>query len=192
MAGFLTNDVPNIPVFDGGETFPIDTNQAAGENPESGSMNLAQLAVALAILGNRLSVLGINGQRFVAGINIGFDALLTGIEVLVGSTGGTDKWIVELHDSAGVLVATSALAGVTAGTALTPQQIPFTAPYAAKAGKYFIALQSNGNTAYFQAINSPTWPFNTASIAGTFGVSANITPPTTYTADIGPSAAVYQ
>ena len=52
----------------------------------------------------------------------------------VGGTGGTDKWIAELHDSAGNLLATSATAGVTAGTAGQWMQLPFTAAYSAPPG----------------------------------------------------------
>ena len=127
--------------------------------------------------------------------------LTTGININVGSTGGTDTWYAALYNSAGVLVAQCATAGVTAGTALTTQQIPWYGssgtgvsgtPVTIPSGTYLLALQSSGTTAKFLAINSPIWPLFTGSQTGTPGTLAAITSPaTTYTADVGPMASLY-
>ena len=117
---------------------------------------------------------------------------MTGLGVKVGATGGTDDWNVGLYSSAGALLATSILTGTVAGTAATWQQIPFTATYTlTQGGVYFLALQSNGTTATFEALNAPTSPTFTGSKTGGFGTWTSITPPTTYTADVGPKMLPY-
>lgn len=118
---------------------------------------------------------------------------LTGVSVLVGGTGGTDSWIVALYNNAGALVANSALAGTTAGTANNMQNIAFTATYAAVGpAYYFIGLQSNGTTAKFQSYTTPGSIFITGSHTGSFDTLINpITPGTTYTNNVGPVSAVY-
>ena len=118
---------------------------------------------------------------------------LTGVSVLVGSIGGTDKWIVALYDYQGNKLANSALAGTTAGTAANLQSIPFTATYAATGpGYYFIALQSNGTTAKFRSYTTPGAAFIDGSTTGTFGTLPNpLTVGTTYTNNVGPVCGVY-
>lgn len=191
MAGILTDGVPNYGVFSGSETLPIDTHRATGKNPQSAAPDIQQLATFMDYLTNKSDITTVAGTRYYSSIVLGNPDQLTGIAVLVGGTGGTDKFIVELHDASGVMVATSALAGVTAGTAGTYQQIPFTAAYDAAAGTYYLAVQSNGTTAKVSAYNAPTMPITTGSAAGTFGTSAAITAPTTYTAAVGPVAVLY-
>ena len=191
MAGILTDGVPNYAMFSGSETLPIDTHRAIGMNPQSAAPSIQQLATFMDFLTNKADITTVAGTRYYSSLILGNADQLTGIAVLVGGTGGTDKFIVELHDSTGVLVATSALAGVTAGTAGTYQQIPFTAAYSAAAGTYYLAVQSNGTTAKVSAYNAPSMPITTGSAAGTFGTSAAITAPTTYTAGVGPVAVIY-
>jgi hypothetical protein len=191
MSGWLTNGVPNLPFLTGAEQFSVDTENSGGAVPQTGSVTIAQLVAAVAYFGNTLSKTPVDGTRYYVGVTIGFDTTLTGISALIGATGGTDKFIFELHDSAGTLVATTATAGVTVGTALTWQQIPFTAEYSAVAGDYFIAVQLNGTTARLATYNSPTSPLVTGSAAGTFGTGAAIAPPTTYTAGVGPVTVLY-
>jgi len=61
-------------------------------------------------------------------------------------------------------------------------------------GRYFIAVQCNGTTATTRrqaAANGGNTM--TQSATGTFGtVPASFTPPTTFTADVGPIARLYQ
>lgn len=191
MPGWTTNGVPAVSTLTGIEQFTVDTELTGGATPQTGMVSLIALAAAMNYLANNASTTPVNGTRFYVGVTLGFDKLLTGIQALIGATGGTDKFIYELHNAAGVLVATTALAGVTVGTANTWQQIPFTAPYQAVAGNYFIVVQLNGTTARLATYNAPVLPLLTGSVAGTFGTGASITPPTTYTAAVGPVAMLY-
>lgn len=193
MAGWLTDGVPSLNSFTGAELSSFDSTYANGSNPQTGSMSTAQAAILYNMLSNSLDKTMVDGSRYYTSINIGFPQLLTGIIAKVGSTGGTDKWIFELHSPAGVLLATTALAGTTAGTANTYQQIAFTATYnLLTPGTYFIAVQSNGNTAKLATLNAPSLTgVYTGSATGVFGTGASITPPTTYTANLGPLATVY-
>jgi hypothetical protein len=203
MSGFIDNGLPNIATFTGAERSNLDTQIPQGGAPQSAYISLQRLAATLLFLGANADVVGIANQRFTTGIAIGVTGaealgapspsqLITGIEVFVGTTGGTDLWIVELHDSTGKLVANSALAGTTAGTANTWQQIPFVTPYLAAPGQYFMTLIMNGTTAKFRAYISPGLTLLTQSASGgTFGTNASITPPTTYTASVGPVMLLY-
>lgn len=191
MSGWLTPGFPQLSVFTGNEQINLDTQLSQGAAPQSAQTNLIQLATALKWLSASADKTTVAGTRYFVGVDIGSDTLLTGIEVLVGGTGGTDLWIFELHDSTGALVATTATAGTTAGTANTFQRIAFTAPYEATAGQYFIVVQSNGTTAKPAVYSSAGLSLLTGSSAGVFGTGAAITPPTTYTASMGPVAQVY-
>lgn len=191
MAGWLTGGVPLLSKLTGSEQASFDTGTPEGVSPQTGAVSLAQLAATAKWLVKEASKTTVAGTRYYVDVSLGFDVQLMGINVLVGGTGGTDKWIVELHDSGGLLVATSDTTGTTAGTANTFQQIAFTAPYDAVAGDYYIAVQSNGTTATLGVYSSPGLPLVTGSAAGTFGTGASITPPTTYSANTGPIALVY-
>ncbi len=211
MAGWLTNGFQNLATVFGGEKLPLDTTLPGGQNPQSAKVSFLTLATAFLYLTNNASKTTVAGTRYYSSFDVnapnppaadgGADQLapvatITGIQVLNGATGGTDKFIVELHDINGVLVATSALAGVTSGTAGTWQQIPFTSTVALTPGTYFLVLQSNGTTATPAVYNFPapvaaTTPLVTGTVAGTFGTSANFTPATTYTVDVGPVALPY-
>lgn len=122
--------------------------------------------------------------------------VLTGIGVLNGATVGTDKAFVCLFDSAGNLVANSA---VTTGGALTAganafQQYAFTATYTIKKpGRYWLGYQQNGTTATMRTIAAATWvDVLTGTVAGvTATAPTSITPPTTFTADKGVIGYVY-
>jgi len=146
-----------------------------------------------------LSSLGTNktmvaGTTWVADIFIPLASVtLTGIGVLNGATVGTDKGIVSLYDSTGALLANSALAGATTSGANTFQQYAFTATYSTiKPGRFFVAYQSNGTTDTVRTIATATWiDVLTQSNAGTFATLPALTPPTTFTADLGPVAYAY-
>lgn len=191
MPGWLTDGVPNYGLFSGSEKLSIDTQRANGSNPQTAAPSLQQMAAYIAFLNSKLDKTMVAGSRYYSSIELGNADTITGIAALVGSVGGTDKWIFELHDSAGNLVATTATGGTTTGTANTYQAIDFTAPYAADAGVYFIAVQSNGTTAKLATYDAPTSPVLTGSATGTFGTGAAITPPASYTANLGPVAVLY-
>lgn len=191
MSGLITNGLPQLAQPSGAETAYVDTNTAAGAAPQDAMSSLAELAIMLRQFGASADKTTVAGSRYYRNVAIGSQKTLTGISVLVGGTGGTDSWIAELHDSTGALVATSATAGTTAGTANTWQQLAFTAPITVAPGTYYVAVQSNGTTAKFAVLDSPVSPFVTGSATGTFGTGAAITPPTTYTVNLGPMALPY-
>jgi hypothetical protein len=211
MPGWLTNGIQNAAAFYGGEVFPADTRLSGGQQPQSEKIGILPLAAAINYFNTTSSKTMVAGTRYYSWFDVlapnpsAADggaveaapvALITGVMVKVGGTGGTDNWIVELHDVNGVLVATSALAGTLAGTANTWQQIPFTSTVSLVPGVYFLTVQSNGNTATFAAYNFPapafaTTPLVTGSVTGVFGTSANFTPATTYTVNLGPMALLY-
>lgn len=136
-----------------------------------------------------------NGSVWACQVHVLNNATLTGVEYLIGSVGGTDKVIAYLFDSAGVVVANSALAGATVGTAAQLQQVAFTATYAAKGpSTYIIGLQFNGTTAKFRSIPAFVGQevLRIKQTGGTFGTSAALSPvATALTADVGPICAVY-
>lgn len=193
MSGWITNGVPNITTTTGLEQSSFDTLAVGGANPLTGSINLQQLSLLLAYYSTRLDKTMVASTRYTSTVSVGAPATVTGVAVEVGTTGGTDSWIVELHSPTGVVLATSTLSGTTAGTASTFQQIAFTAPYTVTVpGVYSVCLISNGTTAKFASLNVPaTSGVLTASSSGTFGTSASITPPTTYTANLGPKVVLY-
>jgi hypothetical protein len=192
MAGLYTPGVQTDNLITGSEHIVVDTFLPSGQAPQTAKLSLQRLAMAMIYLNNNLSTTAVSGTRYYVDTSIGTDGtVVTGIRALIGATGGTDKFIFELHDSAGNLVATTATAGVTVGTAGTWQAIPFTAPVTVNAGVYFIVVQLNGTTARFATYNAPVTPLLTGSATGTFGTGAAITPPTTYTAGVGPVAMLY-
>lgn len=172
----------NAPIFDGGYA-PATVSPVIWTT--GGSVVLATAGTDVACA---------NGTRFWSEIMIPYNTTITGIAYLVGSVGGTDSVVVQLCNSAGVEVATSRPVGTAAdlvGTAANFQAVALSAPYAAVAGKYYIAVQFNGTTAKFRAYPIPGSKFIAGTAAGTWGTKANITPGTTFTADKGPICMTY-
>lgn len=202
---FLTDAVPALATFTGAEELYLDTNLASGGQPQESKVAIYKLALLMTTMLNTLDKTMVAGTRYYVGYYVGSTTVptprgstlsnqsfvITGVNVAVGSTGGTDLWNAELHDSTGATLATSLLTGTTAGTANTIQQLAFTAAVTIPSGLYYIVLQSNGTTAKFKTVNSPIWPTFTGSAIGTLGTAAAITPPTTFTANLGPMASLY-
>lgn len=135
------------------------------------------------------------GTRFSCSVFIPHNLLVTGIGYLVGSVGGTDLVLAELHDADGKLLATSALAGATVGTAATMQNLALTAPVEIVGpGWYYLSITMNGTTGKLRTLAAATALATTAltkSATGTFGTVGDLTVPTTFTADVGPVAYTY-
>jgi hypothetical protein len=149
---------------------------------------------ALTSLTSGTNVTPVAGTRYSCSIYVLHNMLMTGIGYLIGTVGGTDKAIAELHDADGKLIATSALAGVTVGTAATFQELPFTAPVQVLQGWYYLSITMNGTTARLRAIATALGISQVAlakSATGTFGTVGDLTVPTTFTADTGPIAYTY-
>lgn len=132
-----------------------------------------------------------NGTSYFVGVNILYNQTITGLAYQVGSVGGTDSVIAVLYDSAGAVVANSALAGAVVGTAAQIQSVVFLTPYAAVSGRYYASVTFNGATAKFRTYPIPGSKFIAGSEAETFGTVTAITPGTTFTADKGPLCYVY-
>lgn len=136
-----------------------------------------------------------NGTAYVGSVYLRQNATVTGVQYLVGSVGGTDKVIASLHSATGALLANSALAGATVGTAAQLQQVAFTGTYAAVGpALYFVALTFNGTTAKFRTVPAYCNAGNGVignGVTQTFGTAASFTAPTTFTADKVPVASLY-
>lgn len=128
-------------------------------------------------------------------IQLPYSKLATGLSFLLGTVGATDKHIAVLYDGSGNLLANSATAGTTAGTASTYEQLAFTAPYyMVGPAQYFGCLQTNGTTATVRMlVTSVQDQYLTKGVTGqTFGtIPATITVPTTFTTAVGPYEGIY-
>lgn len=133
------------------------------------------------------------GTIYYADVYLPHSRTLTGIGILNGATVGTDNGAVGLYNSAGVLVANSALAGALSAGADAFQERAFTAPFAAIGpGRYWIAYQQNGATAKIRTVAASTFADVMAgSQVGVFGTLAAIAPAGNFTADKGPIGYVY-
>lgn len=119
---------------------------------------------------------------------------ITGIAVLNAATVGTNKYIVALFDSNGLVLANSTTAGVTTAGASVFQQIAFTGTYVAQGPRtYWVGVYVNGTTDRYFAIPTIGQAVGLAGSvsAQTFGTVAAVTLPTTFTADVGPIVYVY-
>lgn len=124
-------------------------------------------------------------ELYCTEIDVPYNKLLTGLAPHVGATGGTDKWIAALYDSGGNPLAWSALAGTTAGTTQTWQQLAFTTTYfAVGPAQYYGCIMSNGTTATLDLITTGKSDFVLtfkSGSAGTFGTLPTFTAPTGFT-----------
>lgn len=148
--------------------------------------------VANASLGT--STATVAGTVYCTEIDLPANRLVTGLAPLLGTTGGTDKHLVILYDSAGNEITSSAVAGQTAGTASTYEQIPFTAPYyMVGPAQYFGCVQSNGTTAKLALLAAGTQDQElTYTHTGSFGtIPATITAPTSFTTLAGTYMELY-
>ena len=131
-----------------------------------------------------------DGTMYLGEIALEAGMRLTGISYLIGSTGGTDKVVVYLYDSAGTVLANSLLTGTTVGTTATFQRVAFTAAYEVPDdGRYYVGVIFNGATAKFRT--QAFGDHDAGSVTSTFGTSAAITPPATFTASKAPYAMTY-
>jgi len=146
--------------------------------------------LAFASLGSNTTLVA--GTVYTCEIQVAHIAQWTGIGVLNGATVGTNNGLVALYDSAGNLITTSAVAGAVTAGANTFQNRNFLSAPVLVPGRYFLSYQANGTTDTLR-----TWAAAnggnqmTQSIVGTFGTVPAITPPTTFTTDVGPIARLF-
>lgn len=119
----------------------------------------------------------------------------TGAAVLVGATGGTDKFVFVLRDSTGKLITTTALAGTTVSASANAfQEIAWVNPVTIPRGRYYLDIQTNGTTATTRRIATVTYLDVTAAETSStvFGtVPTYLVEPTTFTALKAPAAYLY-
>ena len=136
-----------------------------------------------------------DGTLFLTSVFVPVNKTLTGIGFLLGSVGGTDKVVVQLNDSAGLLLANSTLvaSGTTAGTAAQTQSIAFTSTYAAKGpATYFIGVSANGLTAKLRTVPAFRAPeLFCGSVSQVAATPATVVAPSAFAADKAPIAFVY-
>lgn len=136
-------------------------------------------------------------KLFLSSVYLPANKTITGIGVLLGGEGGTNKLVAGLFNSSGAVVARSSetTEGTTAGTKETVQELAFTSAYTASGpATYFIGITGNGTTAKFRTIPSNTAGKNV--FAGEVelaakNVLASVTVPSTFTGGKGPVAFVY-
>lgn len=150
--------------------------------------------------GTAYTSLNTNGTTVVAGtlycaeLDVPASKNLTGLAVMFGTTaGGSDKHLVALLDSAGNVLATSALAGATNSTASTYVKFAFTSKYyVVGPGQYYGCTQSNGTSDTIRMLVTGTQDtYLTTSKTGTFGTIPTITVPTGFTTAVGPYMYAY-
>lgn len=127
-------------------------------------------------------------ETYLARVYIPLNSTLTGISVLNGSA-VSGNIQVGLADSAGNVVAKSA-STAQAGIAAY-QQVPFTAVANVKGpAEYFVMLQVDNTTGRFRS--HLLGNFRAGKLTGgTYGTMVAFTPPTGFTASLGPVADTY-
>lgn len=134
-------------------------------------------------------------ELYCTEVRLPYSRLLTGYAPHIGTTGGTDNWIVALYDSGGNLLANSAVVGALVGSGNAWQATAFTSPYyAVGPAQYFACLMSNGTTATIDTVTTGKddniLTFKSAA-AGTFGTLPNFTAPTAFHSVWGAYGYVY-
>ena len=162
--------------------------------PLTGRFRIATQYINGSLTGLGNSTTGIATQTWAADVFIPYIKAWTGIGILNGTTVGTDKGLVILWSATGAVLATSAVAGATTSGASAFQQYAFTATYTnLQPGQFFLGYSSNGTTDTFQSIKTATVidVLTGTQTAQTFGTVTALTPPTTFTANVGPIAYIY-
>ena len=113
----------------------------------------------------------VSGTQYYGTIDLPRTMLVTGLSLLQGSVAGTDKYILAVHRSDGVTVATTPVAGVAAGGgAGTFQDIPFASQYILTGpARYWLDVQVNGTTTRF--VTDPVSGAGQAAFTGRLGSS---------------------
>lgn len=128
-------------------------------------------------------------ETYLAELEVTPACVATGVSLLNGSAVAGNV-VAILYNSKGTPVATSALAGVAQAGAAVYQRFPFTRQIKLAPGTYYVGVQFNNTGARFRAI--AFGDFGQAKKTGeVFGVPTTVTPPTTFTANQGPIAALY-
>lgn len=166
-------------------------------NPTSTTPFRVQVPVTNSVAYTTLNGTGtalIATELYCSEVNLPVNKLLTGIALLHGTAGTTDKAYVILYDNTGNVIANSAVAGVTGTGASVYQQYNFTSQYyAVGPAQYFACFQSNGTTDTMRmAVTGTADNLLTKGQTGvTFGTVPTLTVPTTFTTAVGPYVYLY-
>lgn len=131
----------------------------------------------------------INTQTVITEVFVPVNGTITGVKWL-GLASSTGNVQFSLADSTGAIIAAAQTASTATAATANYQTAAFVTPYVIKGpGKYFILMQNSGSNHY------RAWPLGNfgASVktAETFGTFTAVTPPTTFTADVGLIADLY-
>lgn len=140
------------------------------------------------------STASVAGTIYTADLIVGGSTpfLSTGGAVLNGSTASTDNLIYVLYDSAGNVVANTAVAGTLSANANTYQKIAWTSAVSLAPGQYHLGWQGNGTTATARMIAASTFVnVVTSSTTGVFATLPAFVPPTTFIPVVGPIGYIY-
>lgn len=158
-----------------------------------GPLGLTTWARNTATAGNNSA--DIANTCFYSSLWVPGETAITGISFLVGATGGTDLVFASLFDISGDLLANSAAAGATVGTAAQLQAIPLTEPFLLPGPMVvLVGLTFNGANATLRTV--PAYcggGMMAGSVAQTFatGPAAIVPSATRFTANTGPVADLY-
>lgn len=158
-------------------------------------------AIALASIGtNTTDII----QLWTTDIWIPVNRFITKVGVLQGGTAGTDKVAATVYNSAGTLIASSAVTGTALNSSantfleltitLDGGGATITGVQLYGPGQYYIGIQGNGTAAgAIQTVNDPYLDICAGAVAaGVFGTfPGTITTPKTFTANKAPVVYVY-
>lgn len=140
-------------------------------------------------VGTGTDATAVNTQTVITEVFVPVNGTITGVKWL-GLASSTGNVQFCLADSTGVVITAACTASTATAATANYQTAAFTTPYPIKGpGKYFILMQNSGSNHY------RAWPLGNfgASVKTTevFGTFTNVTPPTTFTADVGLIADLY-
>lgn len=130
----------------------------------------------------------VNTETYIVEVFVPVQTTLTGVKWL-GLATSTGNVQFCLADSTGAVITAACSASTATAGSATYQTAAFAVAYAAKPGKYFILMQNSGSN-HFRA--HAVGNFGASKKTGeTYGTFTAVTPPTTFTADLGPIADLY-
>ena len=126
-------------------------------------------------------------ETYIAELNLDGPVRATGFAAFQGSVAAGNCKVI-LYNSAGAVIASSASTAIVGTDAC--QRVPFAAPINLRPGVYYIGMQfnnvANRNTTH------PIGNFGASKKTGeVFNTATTITPPTTFTAGLGPMGGLY-
>lgn len=175
----------------GGLTSTAALTPTGGINAQAGTLSTCfhSGGVGVAAVGTGTDKTATNTETYIVEVNIPYNVTLTGISILhLGTSTGNVQF--SLADSTGAVITAAQTASTAAVAAAAYQQVPFAVAYAAKGpAKYFILMQNSGSN-HFRAHNIGNFGASKKT-SETYGTFTAVTPPTTFTADLGPICDVY-